>query len=231
MIAFKYYHDRAKALAYLDKRLSGKNDGNGVPGEVSWFGWGAERLGLRGDLTTEDFRALLENRHPLDGWPLLGIEEKAVARLLPCLTEITIASPRLTAGEMNDDSTFYTHMHAAQITANKLEVCAAGKLSMPGACVITGNVVGITFGRCCYHRGLGRLVMHFVLFGVTFDESEEVWRGLDPENMEEAIPSVVNDYRRELRRHKNFLAMLEQAQRLKAAERLAAATQSFPTLN
>ena len=53
MTSIKYHNDPAASLAYVEKRLSGRNDGNGVIGELAWFGDGAERLGLRGAVKME----------------------------------------------------------------------------------------------------------------------------------------------------------------------------------
>ena len=57
-MTLKYHNAPAAALAYVGKRMSSRYDGNVVTGELAWFGDGAERLGLHGNVKMEAVKAL-----------------------------------------------------------------------------------------------------------------------------------------------------------------------------
>ncbi len=58
IMTLKYHNAPAAALAYVGKRMSSRYDGNVVTGELAWFGDGAERLGLHGNVKMEAVKAL-----------------------------------------------------------------------------------------------------------------------------------------------------------------------------
>lgn len=208
MMTLKYHNDPAAALAYAGKRLSGRNDGNGVTGELVWFGDGAERLGLHGAVTMEAVEALCGNRHPVEGWTLVPPEWKADA--MPLLTELVISSVRLPAVDLDEDRWFTErHREAAGVIADLLEAYAGADLGSVGFFRVTGNVVGMRFDRCCIRMGAGRLSTHFVLFNLTFDNAEDGWSGLDTSEMELALSDMADEYAYVMRHHRGLLALLE----------------------
>lgn len=208
MMTLKYHNDPAAALAYVGKRLSGRNDGNGVTGEPVWFGDGAERLDLRGGVMMEAVKALCGNRHPAEGWELMPPEWKAKA--MPLLTELVISSVRLPAVDLDEDRWFADrHREAAGVIANLLEAYAGADLGSVGFFRVTGNVVGMRFDRCCIRMGTGRLSTHFVLFNLTFDRAEDGWSGLDTSEMELALSDMADEYAYAMRHHRGLLALLE----------------------
>lgn len=208
MMTLKYHNDPAAALAYVGKRLSGRNDGNGVTGELAWFGDGAERLGLHGAVKMEAMKALCGNRHPVEGWTLVPPEWKADAT--PLLTELVISSVRLPAVDLDEDRWFTErHREAVGVIADLLEAYAGADLGSVGFFRVTGNVVGMSFDRCCIRMGTGRLSTHFVLFNLTFDRAEDGWSGLDTSEMELALSDMADEYAYAMRHHRGLLALLE----------------------
>lgn len=208
MMTLKYHNDPAAALAYIGKRLSCRNDGNGVIGELAWFGDGAERLGLHGAAKMEAVKALCENRHPAEGWRLVPPEWKA--DVMPLLTEFVVSSVRLPAVDLDEDRWFTErHREAAGVIADLLEAYAGADLGSAGFFRVTGNVVGMCFDRCCIRMGTGRLSTHFVLFNLTFDRAEDGWSGLDTSEMEMALSDMADEYAYAMRHHRGLLALLE----------------------
>lgn len=208
MMTLKYHNDPAAALAYVGKRLSGRNDGNGVTGEPIWFGDGAERLDLRGAATMEAVKALCENRHPVEGWTLTPPEWKADA--MPLLTELVVSSVRLPAVDLDEDRWFAErHREGVAVIADLLEAYAGADLGFSGVFRVTGNVVGLRFDRCCVRMGAGRLSTHFILFNLTFDRAEDGWSGLDTSEMELALSDMADEYAYVMRRHSGLLAVLQ----------------------
>lgn len=208
MTSIKYHNDPAASLAYVEKRLSGRNDGNGVIGELAWFGDGAERLGLRGAVKMEAVAALCGNRHPVEGWTLVPPEWKADA--MPLSTELFVSSVRLPAVDLDEDRWFTErHREAAGVIADLLEAYAGADLGSAGFFRVTGKVVGMRFDRCCIRMGAGRLSTHFILFNLTFDKAEDGWSGLDTSEMELALSDMADEYAYAMRNHRGLLALLE----------------------
>lgn len=208
MMTLKYHNDPAASLAYIGKRLSGRNDGNGVTGELAWFGDGAERLGLHGAVKMEAVKALCGNRHPAEGWTLVPPEWKADP--MPLLTELVVSSVRLPAVDLDEDRWFTErHREGAGVIADLLEAYAGADLGSVGFFRVTGNVVGMRFDRCCIRTGAGRLSTHFVLFNLTFDKAEDGWSGLDTSEMELALSDMADEYAYVMRHHRGLLALLE----------------------
>lgn len=208
MMTLKYHNDPAAALAYVGKRLSGRNDGNGATRELAWFGDGAERLGLHGAVEMKAVEALCGNRHPAEGWTLVPPEWKADA--MPLLTELVVSSLRLPAVDLDEDRWFTArHREAAGVIADLLEAYAGADLGCAGSLRATCNVVGMRFDRCCIRQGTGRLSTHFVLFNLTFDKAEDGWSGLDTSEMELALPDMADEYAYVMRHHCGLLALLE----------------------
>lgn len=203
-MTLKYHNDPVAALAYVEKRLSGRNDGNGIIGELAWFGDGAERLGLHGAVKMEAVAALCENRHPVEGWTLVPPEWKADA--MPLLTELVVSSVRLPAVDLDEDR-WFTERHRE--IADLLEAYAGADLGSVGFFRVTGNVVGMRFDRCCVRMGAGRLSTHFVLFNLTFNRAEDGWSGLDTSEMELALSDMTDEYAYVMRHHRGLLALLE----------------------
>lgn len=208
MMTLRYHNDPAAALVYVGKRLSGRNDGNGVTGEPVWFGDGAERLGLHGAVTMEAVRELCDNRHPVEGWTLVPPEWKVNA--MPLLTELVVSSVRLPAVDLDEDRWFIErHREAAGVIADLLEAYSGADVGSVGFFRVTGNVVGMRFDRCCIRMGAGRLSTHFVLFNLTFDKAEDGWSGLDTSEMELALSDMADEYAYVMRRHSGLLAVPE----------------------
>ncbi len=98
--------------------------------------------------------------------------------------------------------------------------------------ILTANVVGLSFERYRFRRGLKRLFTHFVLFNFTFDKSGPAWRGLDSSEMESAVPNVVKRCWSEMHHYSITPAMLEKARQMETAERrVAGVRQTFRGLN
>ncbi len=229
MITFKYYHDRAAALAYVEKRLSGRNDGNGVAEDSGWACQGAHRLGLHGLVRLEQVRALFEKRHPVKGRPLRVRVHEEAAGAAPWLTEFVISSELLPSLALRENSeASFLHWHGAEAAMSCLEMFACAEMGPTGFLMTTGNVVAMTFERCCTRLGMGRLNTHLLLFNLTYCEPEEEWRELNTSEMEAETESAEIDYRDAIRSRLWIDGLIRERLRLHAGERLAAQSRQAP---
>ena len=106
----------ADAEKYFDEHLA-QNDyyaaGEIRPGQ--WIGAGAERLGLRDDVTREQFHALCENQNPNDGERLTQRSQKEGQRRV--FYDFTCSAPKsvsVLAVTLDDQRLIEAHEEAAQ---------------------------------------------------------------------------------------------------------------------
>ena len=112
------------AESYFDEHLA-QNDyyaaGEIRPGQ--WIGAGAERLGLKSEVTREHFHALCENRNPKDDERLTQRQLKVGQRRV--FYDFTCSAPKsvsVLAVTLNDERLVTAHEEASRQCRPRLEV-------------------------------------------------------------------------------------------------------------
>jgi conjugative relaxase-like TrwC/TraI family protein len=192
----------ADAESYFDEHLA-QNDyyaaGEVRPGQ--WIGAGAERLGLSGQVTREQFHALCENRHPQTGEQLtLRQNAKDQRRVFFDFTCSPPKSVSVLAVTMNDERLVMAHEEAMRIAFREFEAFAATRIRKNGSQRdrTTGNLVAAAFVHDSSRELDPLLHTHCTVFNATFDENEHCWKALQARPMYDAIRYATAVYRNEL---------------------------------
>lgn len=194
--------DLADAEKYFDEHLE-QNDyysaGEIHPGQ--WIGAGADRLGLKQNVTREQFHALCENRNPLDDERLTQRQKKEDKRRV--FYDFTCSAPKsvsVLAVTLDDQRLVVAHEESARIAFRELEAFAATRVRKQGSQRDrnTGNLIAGAFTHTS-SRALDPLLhTHFTVFNATFDETEQSWKALQAGGMYDAIRYGTAVYRNEL---------------------------------
>ena len=125
----------ADARKYFDEHLA-QNDyyaaGEIRPGQ--WMGAGAERLGLKDNVTREQFHALCENQNPNDGERLTQRSQKEGQRRV--FYDFTCSAPKsvsVLAVTLDDQRLIEAHEEAAKLAFRELETFAAARVRKQGS--------------------------------------------------------------------------------------------------
>src|ERR1035438_3665695 len=192
----------ADAEQYFDEHLA-QNDyyaaGEIRPGQ--WIGVGAERLGLKENVTREQFHALCENRNPNNDERLTQRQQKENQRRV--FFDFTCAPPKsvsVLAVTLDDQRLVEAHEESARIAFRELETFAATRVRKQGSQRdrTTGNLVAAAFVHNSSRELDPQLHTHFTVFNATFDESERSWKALQAGGMYDAIRYGTAVYRNEL---------------------------------
>ena len=195
----------ADAEKYFDEHLT-QNDYYAV-GEVrpgQWIGVGAERLGLKENVTREQFHALCENQNPQTGERLTQRQLKKDQRRV--LYDFTCSAPKsvsVLAVTLDDQRLVEAHEAAAKIAFRELETFAATRVRkgrLENHDRVTGNFVAAAFVHDSSRALDPQLHTHFTVFNATFDERERCWKALQARGMYDAIRYGTAVYRNELAR-------------------------------
>jgi conjugative relaxase-like TrwC/TraI family protein len=187
---------------YFDEHLS-QNDyyaaGEIRPGQ--WIGAGAERLGLTGEVTREQFHALCENRNPATGERLTQRQRKEGQRRV--FYDFTCSAPKsvsVLAVTLADERLVTAHEEAARIAFRELESFAATRVRKQGSQKdrTTGNLAAAAFTHTSSRALDPQLHTHFTVFNATFDDRERSWKALQAGGMYDAIRYGTAVYRNEL---------------------------------
>src|ERR1039457_4663820 len=190
------------AESYFDEHLS-QNDYYAA-GEIrsgQWIGAAAERLGLKGEVTREQFHALCENRNPETGERLtqrqLKEGQRRVYRSFTCSAPKSVS---VLAVALADERLVTAHEESARIAFRELEAFAATRVRKHGNQKdrITGNLAAAAFTHTSSRALDPQLHTHFTVFNATFDESERSWKALQAGGMYDAIRYGTAVYRNEL---------------------------------
>ena len=190
------------AESYFDEHLS-QNDyyaaGEIRPGQ--WIGAGAERLGLKGEVTREQFHALCENRNPETGERLTQRQLKEGQRRV--FYDFTCSAPKsvsVLAVTLADERLVTAHEEATRIAFRELETFAATRVRKQGGQKdrTTGNLAAAAFTHTSSRALDPQLHTHFTVFNATFDDSERSWKALQAGGMFDAIRYGTAVYRNEL---------------------------------
>ena len=192
----------ADAEQYFDEHLA-QNDyyaaGEIRPGQ--WIGAGAERLGLRAEVTRDQFHALCENHNPNDGERLTQRSQKEGQRRV--FYDFTCSAPKsvsVLAVTLDDQRLIEAHEAAARLAFRELETFAAARVRKQGARKdrLTGNLVAASFVHDSSRELDPQLHTHFTVFNATFDKDERCWKALEARGMYDAIHYGTAVYRNEL---------------------------------
>jgi conjugative relaxase-like TrwC/TraI family protein len=192
----------ADAESYFDEHLA-QNDyyaaGEIRPGQ--WIGAGAERLGLKAEVTREQFHALCENQNPDDGERLTQRSQKEGQRRV--FYDFTCSVPKsvsVLAVTLDDQRLVEAHEAAARLAFRELETFAAARVRKQRARKDrpTGNLVAAAFVHDSSRELDPQLHTHFTVFNATFDKDERCWKALEARGMYDAIRYGTAVYRNEL---------------------------------
>jgi conjugative relaxase-like TrwC/TraI family protein len=149
--------------------------------EMTWFGRGAERLGLSGMCELEAFRRLCQGKHPTTG-EKLGVREKANRRLcyfgqISAPKDVSIAY--LVGG---DKRIARWWNEAVAETLREIESTVATRLRRAGANEdrLTGNMIAAIVTHDASRALDPQLHTHVCLMNLTFDETEGRWKSVQP---------------------------------------------------
>jgi conjugative relaxase-like TrwC/TraI family protein len=190
------------AESYFDEHLS-QNDyyaaGEIRPGQ--WIGAGAKRLGLKDNVTRDQFHALCENQNPETGERLTQRQLKEGQRRV--FYDFTCSAPKsvsVLAVTLADDRLVTAHEEAARLAFRELETFAATRVRKQGNQKdrITGNLAAAAFTHTSSRALDPQLHTHFTVFNATFDERERCWKALEARGMYDAIRYGTAVYRNEL---------------------------------
>jgi conjugative relaxase-like TrwC/TraI family protein len=190
------------AESYFDEHLS-QNDyyaaGEIRPGQ--WIGAGAERLGLAGSVTREQFHALCENHNPDTGERLTQRQLKEGQRRV--FYDFTCSAPKsvsVLAVTLADERLVTAHEEATRLAFRELETFAATRVRKQGGQKdrTTGNLAAAAFTHTSSRALDPQLHTHFTVFNATFDKEERCWKALEARGMYDAIRYGTAVYRNEL---------------------------------
>ncbi len=190
------------AESYFDEHLA-QNDyyaaGEIRPGQ--WIGTGAERLGLKQNVSREQFHALCENRNPATHERLTQRQLKEGQRRV--FYDFTCSAPKsvsVLAVTLADERLVTAHEEAARIAFRELETFAATRVRKQGGQMdrITGNLAAAAFTHTSSRTLDPQLHTHFTVFNATFDDNERAWKALQAGGMYDAIRYGTAVYRNEL---------------------------------
>ena len=194
----------AEAESYFDEHLA-QNDyyaaGEIRPGQ--WIGAGAEHLGLKDNVTREQFHALCENLNPQNDERLTQRQLKTDKRRV--FFDFTCAPPKsvsVLAVTLDDERLVAAHEESARIAFRELETFAATRVRKQGLLTdrTTGNLVAAAFVHDSSRTLDPQLHTHFTVFNATFDKEERCWKALEARAMYDAIRYGTAVYRNELAR-------------------------------
>ncbi len=212
MVTAKTQYNLKNAREYFEEHLcvgDYYDEGQRVAGE--WIGNGAERLGLSGNVRSDDFLRLCENRHP-------GTDEKLTPRLNTTrdedgqnaanrriLYDFTFSPPKsvsLAAFIGNDERIIEAHARAVKAAVREFEAFAATRIRSDGVQNDrrTGNFAAALFAHDTSRALDPHLHTHCIVFNATFDPVEKRWKALQNYELLRARKFAENAYYHELAR-------------------------------
>jgi conjugative relaxase-like TrwC/TraI family protein len=177
-----------------------------------WFGRGAERLGLSGEVTLDAFELMRQCHHPLTGEMLR--QRPSVDRLdehgkvithARSLYDFTFSAPKsvsLMAILGGDQRIIEAHHRAVTEALTELERIAATRVRMfnKNEDRATGNLVVARYEHDSSRRLDPQLHSHCVAGNLTYDEVEERWKALQATDIYKSRAYLSEVYRNSLAR-------------------------------
>lgn len=164
-----------------------------------WFGHGAEKLKLRGDVNLADFVKLCRNINPHTD-KLLTQRQRINRRVFYDFTLSPPKSVSVVALVGGDKRVEQAHERATISALRELEKFAAARVRKNWASSYrnTGNIVSAVFRHDTSRALDPHLHCHCVVFNATYDGAEEKWKALETYEMLQAAKYAENVYYHEL---------------------------------
>lgn len=212
MITAKTQYSLTNAKGYFEEHLcvgDYYDEGQRVSGE--WFGVGAERLGLSGNVRAVDFLRLCENQHPGTGEKLTqrrkttrrdGEDTAANRRIFYDFTFSPPKSVSLAALVGGDERILDAHARAVRSALKEFETFAATRVRAKNSASdrMTGNFVASLFTHDTSRALDPHVHTHCIVFNATFDPKEKRWKALQNYELLRARKFAENAYYHELAR-------------------------------
>lgn len=171
--AVEYFREHMGIGDYLDQ---------GDQAELTWFGAGAERLGLRGKCVLREFENLCQRRNPVTGEKLTVRERGSAGRVcyfgqISPPKDVSLAC--LVGG---DDRIRAWWDEAVRETLKEMEAVTATRVRLNGADEnrATGNMVAAVVTHEASRALDPQLHTHVAILNVTFDPTESRWKSVQP---------------------------------------------------
>lgn len=171
--AVEYFREHMEIGDYLDQ---------GGKAELTWFGQGADRLGLHGVCRREHFELLCEGRHPFTGERLTA-RDKGVSRRVCFFGQISPPKDVSIVCLVGGDERIRTWWdEAVRETLHEIEAVTATRLRRRGADDdrVTGNFVAAVVTHEASRKLDPQLHTHVCIMNATFDPVENRWKSVQP---------------------------------------------------
>ena len=212
VVTAKTQYSLKNAKGYFDQHLcvgDYYDEGQRVSGV--WFGAGAERLGLSGNVRADEFLRLCDNQHPYTGNKLTqrfkttrqdGDHTAANRRIFYDFTFSPPKSVSLAALVGNDERILESHLRAVRLALKELEAFSATRVRARKAESdrMTKNFSAALFTHDTSRALDPHLHTHCIVFNATFDAVENRWKALQNHELLRARKFVENAYYHELAR-------------------------------
>ena len=150
--------------------------------EMTWFGAGAERLGLSGTCELTALERLCAGQHPATG-DKLGVRDKGAGRRVCYFGQISAPKDVSIALHVGGDRRIEAWwQEAVQETLREIEGVTATRVRRGGVNEdrITGNMVTAVVTHDTSRALDPQLHTHLCVMNLTFDPAEKRWKGLQP---------------------------------------------------
>lgn len=177
----------------------------------SWRGKAAERLGLVGEVTPEQFERLRECNHPETGEFLR--QRRSADRIRADgskqsngvhLYDLTFSAPKSVSimGVLEDPRLIEAHEKAVNAALAEAETCACAEDQRGRKKIIrqTGNLAVATYQHDTSRQLDPQIHTHCVAFNMTYDEKTGKWKALDARGVYEKRALITEVYRNVLAR-------------------------------
>ena len=171
--AVGYFREHMGIGDYLDQ---------GGQAELTWFGAGAERLGLRGKCVLKEFENLCKRRHPVTG-EKLTVRERGSAGRVCYFGQISPPKDVSLACLVGGDNRIRGWWdEAVRDTLKEMEAVTATRVRRKGADEdrTTGNMVAAVVTHEASRALDPQLHTHVAILNVTFDPAEMRWKSVQP---------------------------------------------------
>jgi len=203
----------SEGTGYASRHLEHRDyyaEGERVAGR--WKGRGAERIGLHGEVQSEDFEALREGRDPKTGEFLR--QRQSADRIAANgttqsrgrnLYDFTISAPKsvsIMAILSGDERLIDAHERAVSEALQELEACAGVRVRKDAANEnrTTGNLVLAVYQHDTSRELDPQLHTHAVAANLSYDEIEARWKALQASGVYERRAYLTEVYRNALAR-------------------------------
>lgn len=171
------------AVGYFREHLGiGDYLGEGGRVPMRWFGKGAERLGLSGACSLEDFDRLCRGKHPSTAESLL-VRDKGAQRRVCFFGQVSapkdVSILHLVGG---DERIAGWWREAVELTLAEIEGAIATRVRRDRACAdrVTGEMVSAVVTHDASRALDPQLHTHVCIMNLTFDAVESRWKGVQP---------------------------------------------------